>query len=248
MVVPFTKAVKTLVIINVAIWFVFQLILERFVLESPVFTHLFSVVPQSILTKFFVWQPFTYMFLHSTSPFHILFNMLMLWWLGGELEQRWGTRFFTTYYLVSGVGAGLIYFIFTVVFALTMNQVQPLITPMLGASGAVFGLMLAYGIVFGERVVYFLFMFPMKAKYFMLILGGLQLMYLIGSLAPGSTSDGVAHLAHLGGIVSGYLFLLFWTKRQGRRARKNTAKRGRRLKLVVSNDDEKQGNGPKYWN
>jgi membrane associated rhomboid family serine protease len=245
---PFTPTVKKLVIINVVIWFVFTFVIEQFFLSHPFFTLNFGLVPQSVLSKFFVWQPVSYMFMHSLSPWHLLFNMLMLWMIGGELETRWGSRFFLMYYFVCGVGAGILYFLFTVFWALASNQASGLVTPMIGASGSVFGLMLAYAILFGERTIMFLMIFPMKAKYAMMIFGALLVFSLLGSLAPGATDDGIAHMAHLGGVISGFLFLLVWNRRLNKVTRKKTTRHGRKLKLVVSNDDKSEQDGPKYWN
>lgn len=246
MVVPFTPMVKLLVIINVAIWIGLQIILERFILGEPVVTYTLGLVPEKFVQSFYVWQPLTYMFLHSANVFHIVFNMLLLWWLGAELEGRWGSKFFMAYYLVSGLGAALIYIFGIVVFALITDRNPGWSVPVVGASGSIFGLMLAYGIIFGERVVYFMMLFPMKAKYFVMILGAVEIATLLNS---GFGSD-VANLAHLGGILSGFLFLTFYTRLQQGRWRKKSTGRGRGLRLVVNNDrkDKDDQSGPKYWN
>ncbi len=249
MMVPVTPVVRWLIGICVTVWLVFQVIGEQYILKSPMLTYTFGLVPENFLTKFFLWEPLTYMFLHSHNVFHIVFNMLLLWWLGSELESRWGSRFFLIYYLVSGVGAGLIYGIVVLTHALIMGPSGIWIAPVVGASGAIFGLMLAYGIIFGERVVYFMMVFPMRAKYFVVILGAVEAVTLLNN---GMSSD-VANLAHLGGIASGFLFLRGYTYFQQRRWRKQSDRRGRGLKLVVNNekkDDDKGGGGggPKYWN
>ena len=254
MVVPFTRAVKALVIVNVVAWVVLNLILETFVLREPWVTMYLGLVPAYFIKNFFVWQPLTYMFLHSANPFHILFNMLMLWWLGSELEQRWGPRFFLMYYFASGIGAGIIY-AFGLLIASLLSSAAPvaLMAPVVGASGAVFGLLLAYGMIFGDRVVYFMMLFPMRARYFVMILGAVEAVTLLNN---GGGSN-VANLAHLGGIAAGYLFLLVSTRFQQSRWRKQGSKRGGRgLRLVVSNVKDGQGDGkkddkkdgPKYWN
>lgn len=265
MMVSLTPVVKGLIIANVVIWLGVQLILERLILQDRLITSIFGLVPNNVIHNFFVWEPFTYMFLHAPNPFHILFNMLLLWWLGSELEQRWGSKFFALYYAVSGVGAAVIYCLAVVIHALVSNafggagMLQGLLTPtssawstpVVGASGAIFGLMLAYGILFGERVVYFMMVFPMRAKYFVMILGGVELVTAINNGIEGSD---VANLAHLGGLASGFLFLKGYTRFQQSRWRKQSSRRGRGLKLVVNNDrkedDDKGGGGggPKYWN
>lgn len=245
MVPTFTKIVKILVIANVAVWVGLVLILQNMIMQgSPVFLAL-GLVPGSVLHNFFLWQPFTYMFLHSADIFHILFNMLILWMFGSELEGRWGSRFFLTYYMVCGVGAAVLYTIVVTIYAYTSGNLFPLATPVVGASGAVFGLILAYGLVFGERVIYFMMIFPMKAKYFALILGVVELVTLLNS----GFGSGVANLAHLGGIVAGFLFLNVFVKWRTNRGQRQASKRGRRLKLVVNNEkDVKDSKGPKYWN
>lgn len=245
MMVPVTPVVRWLIGICVAVWLFLQVIGEQYILHSQSITYALGLVPENLLTRFFIWEPLTYMFLHSRNVFHIIFNMLLLWWLGAELESRWGSRFFLVYYLVSGIGAGLIYALVVLAHTLIFGPSGIWLAPVVGASGAVFGLMLAYGIIFGERVVYFMMVFPMRAKYFVIILGAVEAVTLLNN---GMTSD-VANLAHLGGIASGFLFLRGYTWVQQRQWRKKSDKRGRGLKLVVNNDkkDEK-GGGPRYWN
>ena len=246
-VVPFTKSVKALVIANVAIWVLGVLILQNMILRNTVIFDWFALVPAKVITDFYVWQPFTYMFLHSSGVFHILFNMLVLWWFGAELEARWGTRFFLTYYFNCGVGAGLIYLAGAVIYYLVTGQVMAMAAPLVGASGATYGLLLAFGILFGERVMYFMMLFPMKAKFFVLIIGAVELFTLMDSGMGSQT----ANLAHLGGIVVGFLFLTFvarWRQKQAG----GSQKRRHNLKLVVNNDRRTGGPGkpdePKYWN
>lgn len=241
--VPLTKSVKALIIANVAIWVLFVLILQGLVLHNTVIFDYFALVPARVITQFWAWQIFTYMFLHASGVFHVLFNMLVLWWFGSELETRWGQRFFLTYYFVCGVGAGLIYLVGTFAYAFLSGQVATLETPLVGASGATYGLLLAYGILFGEREIYFMMLFPMKAKYFTMIIGFVELVTLLDSGMGSQT----ANLAHLGGIVVGFLYLSWVTRR--RQSASGVPKRGRRLKLVVNNEkSERPGGGPKYWN
>lgn len=236
MMVPFKGVVRFLVLATVATWFLLQILLEQFLLDTPLITQLFALHPGKVI-EFFIWQPLTYMFLHSTDPFHILFNMLILWWLGTELEQTWGAKYFTIYYFASGIGAAIIYTIVTVLYSIISGNLSPLVIPVLGASGAVFGLLLAYGILFGDRVVYFMFIFPMQARWFVMLLGGVEVIMLINQGIGGGK---VANLAHLGGILAGYLTLVFTT--WWRRRRKPPGSGGRKLKLVVDNAK------PKYWN
>ena len=243
--VPLTPAVKKLIIANVAIWVLGVLILGGFVVGRESIFALVGLVPAVLMTKYYLWQPITYMFVHSTGYFHILFNMLSLWWFGAELEQRWGTRFFLGYYFACGIGAGLIYLAGTVAYYLATGHSGPLSAPLVGASGAVYGLLLAYGLLFGERVIAFMMLFPMKAKYFVMIIGAVELVTLLDS---GFGSD-TANLAHLGGIAVGFVYLSVVARMRTNGKPTGGAKRGRKLKLVVNNDAEpKTPDEPKYWN
>ena len=245
-IVKISPMVKKLIIVNLAVWLGFQTILEGFILSKDYFSEFFSMTPQYTIEYFFIWQPFTYMFLHSNSVMHVFFNMISLWFFGSELEYRWGSRSFLTYYLVCGLGAGLIY-LFGVIAVGLIQGVEPTVysIPVLGASGAVFGVFLAYGILFGDRVIYFFGIFPMKARIFIMIMGGIELVTLLNTGIGGGK---VANLAHLGGIITGYLYLLWWTKRQQNRWNKGKKRKGRRnLRLVVNNSDADK-DGPKYWN
>ncbi|MCC7126358.1 MAG: rhomboid family intramembrane serine protease [Acidobacteria bacterium] len=153
--------------------------------------------PRDVLTGGAFWQPVTYMFLHSTSGFsHILFNMLALWMFGTELERKWGTRFFTKYYFITGIGAAFT----TLLVSLFSNDVYFSVT--VGASGAIYGLLLAWAMYFPHRTIYLYFLFPIPARIFVLIIGAIALLSSFGG--PGG---GVAHATHLGGLVVGYLYL-----------------------------------------
>lgn len=242
--VPLTKMVKYLIIINVSVWVGLILILQKLILGNTVIFDYFALIPSRVITEFWVWQIFTYMFLHSTGVFHLLFNMLVVWWFGSELESRWGEKFFLTYYLVCGVGAGIIYLVGNLIYYLVTGQAMTMAAPLVGASGATYGLLLAYGILFGERQLYFMMLFPMKARYFVMIIGAVELVTLLDS----GMGSSVANLAHLGGLVVGFLFLSFVARLRARRS-SGAANRGRRLKLVVNNERKDQDeNGPKYWN
>lgn len=244
MALPLTPVVKWLIIITVAIWFVLQVLVEGF-FKVPL-TGLFSLVPYRVIFQFRVWELVTYMFLHSMQVTHILFNMLMLWFFGAELEQRWGGRYFLFYYLFTGIGAAVIYCVGMGAYGAATGSTGGLLIPVVGASGAIFGLMLAQGILFGERMVLFFMLFPMKTKYFVMIMGAVQL----ASMLTSSTSGGeVAYLAHLGGLASGYLALLLIGRWKSYLTLKKSKKKGRNLRLVVDNEKpQKSDNGPRYWN
>ncbi len=198
-----SSAVKLLVIANVACWFFLVLVLQTYFLEFPLVYRFFGFTPSLVSSRFFIWQFFTYMFLHGAGVFHILFNMLILWMFGSELERLWGKKFFLIYYFVCGVGSALIYFICIQIYLLFGGDSLIAATPVVGASGAIFGLLLAYGLIFGERMVLFMFFIPMRARHFIILIAAVELLTVLGSGLGGTT----ANLAHLGGLISGLLFL-----------------------------------------
>ena len=247
MAVPLTPMVKRLIIACAVIWIGGILILQGLVLGGRPVDEIFALSPYMVVTRFWIWQLLTYMFLHSTNVFHILFNMLSLWWFGAELETRWGGRFFLAFYLACGVGAGVIYTAATYAYYYFTGNTVPMTNELVGASGAVYGLLLAYGLLFGERMIFFMMLFPMKAKYFTMIIGLVELVTLMDS----TSGSKAASLAHLGGLVAGFVFLAAVARWRSRGSASAGSKRGRRLKLVVNNDrqsSEEPGNGPKYWN
>jgi membrane associated rhomboid family serine protease len=186
---PLSPAVKVLLITNIAVWLINLVV--------PALTLRLGLSPQDVFTGFAFWQPVTYMFLHDTRGFsHILFNMLALWMFGTELERTWGTRFFTKFYFVTGIGAALT----TLLLALVSDSIYYSLT--VGASGAIYGLLLAWAMYFPQRTIYFYFLFPIPARVFVMIVGAIAFLSSLGG--PGS---GVAHIAHLGGLVVGYLYL-----------------------------------------
>ena len=150
-----------------------------------------------MIERGWIWQLATYMFLHG-GALHILFNMLGVWMFGVELERRWGTRFFIQYYAVSGIGGGLTFLIISLLpFQATAVTY---VTPAVGASGALFGLLLAFAIYYPERPIMLLLVF-VPARIFVMIYGGFAL---LNTFQP---SRGVADAAHLGGMIFGYLYL-----------------------------------------
>ncbi len=147
--------------------------------------------------QFYPWQLLTYGFLHGSLP-HLFFNMLALYMFGLSLERLWGSQRFGIYYFACLVGAGLIQLL------VATSSGQPY--PTLGASGAVFGLLLAYGITWPNNTIMLLFPpIPMKAKWFVVIFGALELYLGVSGRAPG-----IAHFAHLGGMLFGAALLYYW--------------------------------------
>jgi len=186
-----TPVVKNLMIIMGAV-FLLQMLARGWV------EFYFGLVPLFVWGRYFVWQLLTYIFLHGGIS-HILFNLLALWMFGGELENYWGSKKFLFYFLFCGIGAGIC----TVV--LTPSGMIPVI----GASGAIYGLLLAFGWLFPDRRIYIYFLFPVPAKYFVIIFG---LIELISSIE--GTGGGVAHLTHLGGLLFGLSYMAYPTIRQ----------------------------------
>jgi membrane associated rhomboid family serine protease len=165
------------------------------------------------LKDLYLWQLVTYMFLHSVeSPFHILFNMLFLYWFGRDIEVALGRRRFLAFYLTAGVFAGLLFCAVDLALRLQM--------PVIGASGAIMAVMVLYAVYFPDRTVLAFFLFPMSVKWFVILAVALDLWTAV--VAGGK--DGVAYFAHLGGAAYGYVFarlipLLqrWWETREARR-------------------------------
>ncbi len=154
---------------------------------------IFGLVPYSIIHNLTIWQFVTYMFMHGDF-WHLFWNMLILLMLGPRLEYYWGKNEFIKYYMITGIGAGLV----NVLFLWNSG------IPTIGASGAIYGILAAYALLFPEQTFYIYFLFPVKARTLVIFLGGMTLF-----LAFGSSGGGIAHFAHLGGLVIGYLYLRY---------------------------------------
>jgi membrane associated rhomboid family serine protease len=187
---PLSTALKALIGANVVMF-----VITTFV--QSLIPYL-GLVPSFVLHQFWVWQLVTYMFLHG-GIFHILFNMLALWMFGTELERTWGTRYFLKFYFVTGIGAGALTVLFSLLPFGFAQQLQGSI--IIGASGSIYGLLLAYALYFPERPILMFFVFPVPAKIFVTIMGAIAL---YSSL---SEAGGVANATHLGGLLVAYMFL-----------------------------------------
>ncbi len=212
-----TPAVKGLLIINVVV-FLFKHLQPQIVL-------IFGLLPYLVWEKLFIWQLFTYQFLHG-GIFHLLFNMLALWMFGCDLERRWGTQFFLRYFFVSVVGGAILNTVF----------LPGQMVPSIGASAGIYGILLAYGLLYPDRTVYFYFLFPVKMKYFVFIIGAIAL---YSSITV--THSGIAHLAHLGGMVFGYIYLRWgnpWVWARIYLDQIRLARRKRRLRIIPGNKDD----------
>lgn len=184
--------VKSLLIANGGV-FLLQLATKRALID------LFGLTPAAVIHQLALYQLVTYMFLHG-GFFHIAINMFILWMFGVAIEQSWGTRRFLFYYFLTGVAGG----VFTV--AIHPNSIVPTV----GASGGIYGLLVAYAVMFPNQTMYLYFLIPMKVKYAVILFVGLEF---LASLSV--TSDGVGHLAHLGGAVVGFVYLkLDWRARR----------------------------------
>jgi membrane associated rhomboid family serine protease len=188
---PITPAVKWIIIANIVVFVV--------ALAFPVLVEYLGLIPEQVIRRQWIWQPVTYMFLHR-DMFHILFNMLGIWMFGVELERMWRTRFFLKYYAVTGIGAAAT----TVILSLLPFAFSPMMynAVTMGASGALYGLLLAFALYFPNRPILMFLLFPIPAKYFVMIIGAISFLSSIGG-----GNSGIAHAAHLGGLVFGYAYL-----------------------------------------
>ena len=207
--------VKNLLIINI-LMFVAAFTFERFNIDltNILGLHFFKA------SDFRIYQLFTYMFMHANFG-HLFFNMFALWMFGNTLENIWGSKRFLLFYMVCGIGAGICQEVVQYIqYATTLsnyasvnlgNQVVPMSTYLnmmntVGASGAIYGLLLAFGMMFPDSRIYLYFLFPIKAKWFVIGYAALELIMGIGG------ADNVAHFAHLGGMLFGLILILYWNK------------------------------------
>ena len=181
----FTDAIKILVSVNFGIF-----LLQTLARTESIFFPLFGLVPKLVWSEFMIWQPFTYLFFHG-GVWHVLINMFVLWMFGSELERLWGKAHFVKFYFVTGVGAGLV----TMIFGLNST------TPIVGASGAVYGVLLAYGLTYPNRTVYLYGIIPIKSLWFVIGIG------VIAFISSFDTVSEISHLTHLSGMMIGYLML-----------------------------------------
>ncbi len=191
----FPTGLKWLLIVNIAIF------LAAYILRQSVGASLFdnlALVPAQVVTTFAVWQLVTYMFLHFGIS-HILWNMLGLWFFGAEIERLWGTRRFLRYYFLCGIGAGLTVVLMAYIFGGVDIRTA-------GASGAIYGMLMAYALLFPDRTILFGFLIPLKTRVFVTIIGAVLLLQSFSATVGGQAGT-ISVLAHLGGLVTGYLLL-----------------------------------------
>jgi len=186
---PVPPAVRALIAVNVAVY------VAQLLTGNDRLIELFGLIPVKV-AHFEVWRVFTYQFLHG-GAWHLALNMLMLWMFGSELEQRWGRKFFVRYYLLCAVGGGITY------AAVRWGTW----TPSVGASGAIYGILMAYGLWFPNRIVLLAFLFPLRVRHVIVFLIFVELLQ-----AMEATGAGIAYAAHLGGMAFGFVYLRWWTK------------------------------------
>ena len=182
------SGVKFLLIVNIVVFVLVELSGQQSLLFRT-----FGLVPSLVWSKFKIWQLFTYLFIHG-GIFHIFFNMFVLWMFGKDLESQWGKMEFLLFYFVCGIGAGLI---------TALSSVNSTV-PIVGASGAIYGLLLAYGFTYPNRMVYLYGLFPLKVKYMVL---GLGVIAFFASLS--ASQSNISHITHLSGMIIGLIFIYF---------------------------------------
>ena len=181
----FTNAIKTLITINFIIF-----LLQTISKSDQLFFTIFGLVPKMVWSEFMLWQPFTYIFFHG-DIWHVLINMFVLWMFGIELERMWGKKKFLTFYFVTGIGSGLI----TMLFGLHS------LTPIVGASGAIYGVLMAYGLTYPNRIVYLYGIIPIKSIWFVIGIGTIAFFSSFNNVTQ------ISHLTHLSGMALGYILL-----------------------------------------
>jgi membrane associated rhomboid family serine protease len=195
----FPNGVKWLLISNAAI-FIVGFFAQ--VLHLDLGLGLLALQPAAVIRLFFIWQPVTYMFLHAGFG-HIIWNMLALWMFGADIEGAWGTRRFLKFYFFCGTGAGLC--------VIALNYLLPWGNPTsvtLGASGAIFGILMAYAMLYPNRTILFSFLIPIQVKWFVLIIGAVTFMMSF------QANSGVSSFAHLGGLLFGFLYVRSMRRRR----------------------------------
>ncbi len=232
-----SETLKRLLIVYVVV-FVVQQSLSQF--AGFPFNAWFGLIPNAILNGK-VWQLFTYSFLHA-DVMHLILNLLVLAFVGSDIEAVWGRRKMLLYYFYCATMAGLFYLF----IQFLMSNPLYLSIPMVGASGGIYGLLLAYGILFPERQMFFMMLFPMKASQFIWVLAGIEFL----QAAFSSNQGGLGAIAHLSGMGAGFLFL--WLQAKGFQLTRGPSPKKKKsashLRLVKGNpSDEDDRNGPKTW-
>lgn len=191
----FPAGTKWLLIVTSALSLLY-LILRT--LQASAFLEYLFLIPERVVHSFAVWQVVSYLFIHG-DIWNLIWNMLALWMFGAELERTWGTRRFVRFYLLCGIIAGLTVICASMILG-GMNGVT------VGASSAILGILVAYGVVFPDRSILFGFLIPMKSKYFVMIIAGVVIFQSFTTMASGKPAS-VAVLADIGGLAAGFFLL-----------------------------------------
>jgi membrane associated rhomboid family serine protease len=181
--------VKWLLIVNTVVFILTGLLSQPFGKDI----RLLELAPVAVVYHYAFWQLVTYLFLHG-DVWHLVFNMLALWMFGTPLERDWGTQRFLRYYFICGIGAGLCDVLLNAALGNWLSAT-------IGASGAIYGLLLAFGVCYPDQTVLMSFLFPIKAKYMVMIYAAVALWMSRG------VNSGVSNIAHLGGMVVGFIYL-----------------------------------------
>lgn len=181
----FTSAIKILVSINFLIF-----LLQSVSKSEGLFFPLFGLVPKLVWSELMIWQPVTYIFFHG-GIWHVLINMFVLWMFGSELERLWGKSHFLRFYFYTGIGSGLITLLFN----------YQSTTPIVGASGSVYGVLLAYGLTYPNRKVYLYGLIPIKSLWFVIGIG------LIAFISSFNNVSQVSHITHISGMFIAYMLI-----------------------------------------
>jgi len=213
---PITPGVKLIMIINGVVFiiqkfadmlipdFIIQKFADRIIPGGRLMDYIFGISHWGLFSDLMIWQPLTYMFLHG-GWMHIIFNLFFLWMFAGELEIAWGRKKFIRYYIFSGIGAGLFIACMNYI-AFTYYNIDPRL-PTIGASGAIYALLLAYVMLWPNREVLLYFLLPIKIKYILLALG---IMAFFGTIdSARGTGGNISHIGHLGGIITGFFLVKY---------------------------------------
>ena len=180
-----TDGIKILILINFLIFF-----LQSISGQERILFQLFGIVPSNTFFNLMIWQPFTYLFFHG-GIWHVFINMFVLWMFGSELERLWGKSHFLRFYFYTGIGSGLITLLFN----------YQSITPIVGASGSVYGVLLAYGLTYPNRKVYLYGLIPIKSLWFVIGIG------LIAFISSFNNVSQVSHITHISGMFIAYMLI-----------------------------------------
>jgi len=246
-----TPAIKWLLIVNTGVFLIQTL--TRVLIGPDAYAtqiRLFGLVPFFVTHGFFVWQPFTYLFLHG-GLFHLLVNMFVLWMFGGDIERAWGRRRFLNYYFLTGVGAGVVNVLVKTLMDLGTSAgaagLRPSEIPTIGASGAIYGILMAAALLFPDRQIWLIpFPITLPMRVYVFVIG---LIAFFGALGEGG--DGVSHVTHLSGMLVGYLYLRrgsFLYRMRNRYSDWRRQRLRRRFEVYMRKQQQKdEPRGPGRW-